>query len=146
LSKYSYLDAEVKPGYVFTYTGEAYECEKCENRSRCHGSLNIGFTYRVVKRTDGVRIYCVLRGSEIAPYEIALEPLVLLAPSGKVKTGAVMELDPDVFCKSGCSRIGDCPVVFNKLVAGRRVRILEKVGGFNCPEKNLVLVKAEISD
>lgn len=146
LGKYSYLDTGMKPGHVFTYTGEAYECENCENRNRCHRSLNIGFTYRVVRRTEGESIYCVLRGSEIAPYEIALEPLILLAPSRSVKTGAVMEFSLDTFCKSGCSRIGECPVLFNKLAAGRRVRILEKLGGFNCPEEKLALVKAEILD
>lgn len=146
MGKYSYLEAEVKPGHVFTYIGEAYECEKCENRNRCHGSLNIGFTYRVVRRTEGVSIYCILRGSEIAPYEIALEPFILLAPSGKVKAGAVMEPNPEAFCKPGCSRIGECPVLFNMLAAGRRVRVLEKIGDFNCPEKNLVLFKAEMLD
>jgi hypothetical protein len=35
-------------------------------------------------------------------------------------------------------------VVFNMLVSNRRVRILEKLGVFNCPEEELVLVKAEI--
>lgn len=146
MSRYSYLDAGVKPGHVFTYTGEAYECEKCENREKCHRSLSIGFTYRVVRRTEGVSIYCLLRGSEIVPYEIALEPLVLLTPSGKAKTGAVIDPNPEAFCKPGCSRIGECPVLFNMLTAGRRIRVLEKIGGFNCPEKNLVLFKAEILD
>jgi uncharacterized protein (UPF0179 family) len=142
VGRYSYLDPTARSGLVFIYMGETRECEECGFREKCHGSLNTGFSYRVVRKTRGEKVYCMLRGCQAVPFEISLEPLTLLAP-GRVKEGAVTRLK-NSFCRAGCARIPDCPVVFNMLVSNRRVRILEKLGVFNCPEEELVLVKAEI--
>ncbi|MBO3799570.1 MAG: UPF0179 family protein [Candidatus Brockarchaeota archaeon] len=147
MTKYVYLSRGIKPGKVFTYMGEAYECMQCSNRRRCHGALSIGFVYRIERTTDGEGVYCILRGDEVVPYEASLEPLILLAPSGKAKEGASMELKlDDAFCKTDCERIGECPILFNILIAGRRVKVLEKLGSFDCPERKLVLIRAEILD
>ncbi|MCX8184104.1 MAG: UPF0179 family protein [Crenarchaeota archaeon] len=142
MGKYSYLDPSAKKGFAFTYMGEAYECEECAARERCHGSLTVGFSYRILRKTGGEKVYCLLRGGEAAPFEIDMEPLILLAP-GRVKEGAVTIIE-NSFCRAGCSRILECPVVFNMLVSNRRLRVLEKLGAFDCPEKRLILVKAEI--
>jgi len=145
MSKYSYLNPRVKPGDVFTYIGEAYECTKCSNRKQCHSALNAGLKYRVVKTTRGERIYCMLRGEEIVPYEVSVEPIVLLAPLGRFKEGVIMKLNlDDAFCKRDCEKIEDCPILFNTLVANRKIRVLEKLKDFDCPERKLVLIKAEI--
>lgn len=145
MNKYSYLSRGIKPGSVFTYVGEAYECTRCEKREFCHGALSIGFTYRIVKTTGGESIYCMLRGDEIVPYEVSPEPLVLLASSGRAKEGAVMEIRlDDALCRMECEKIWDCPILFNMLIANRRVRVLKKLGSFDCPKKKLVLIKAEI--
>lgn len=141
---YSYLDPSARKGMVFTYMGEAYECEECAARERCHGSLATGFSYRVVRKTGGEKVYCRLRGGEAAPFELSMEPLTLLAP-GRVKEGASTTIR-NSFCKAGCSRILECPVVFNTLVSNRRIRVVEKLGAFNCPGEKLVLVKAEIAE
>jgi uncharacterized protein (UPF0179 family) len=142
VGKYSYLDPAARSGLVFTYMGETQECEECRFREKCHGSLGTGFSYRVVGKTGGEKVYCTLRGCEAAPFEISLEPLILLAPS-RVKEGAVTRVK-NSFCRAGCARIPDCPVVFNMLVSNRRVRVLEKLGVFNCPEEELTLIKAEV--
>ncbi len=140
--KYGYLDPRIARGSVFMYMGEAHECEACGNREKCHGSLDIGFSYRIIGKTGGEKIYCALRGSEVVPFEIAPEPLLLLAP-GRVKEGAVMKLK-NSFCKAGCSSILECPVLINTLAANRRIRVLKKLGVFNCPVEKLVLIKAEV--
>lgn len=147
MTRYVYLSRGIRPGSVFTYMGEAYDCMQCSNRKRCHSALSVGFAYRIEKTTGGEGIYCILRGDEVVPYEASLEPMVLLAPSGKVKEGAVMELKlDDAFCKTDCERIGECPILFNVLIANRRVKVLKKLGGFDCPERKLVLIRAEILD
>jgi len=147
MKKYSYLSKGIKPGSTFTYIGEAYECTKCENRKLCHGALSIGLTYRVLEATGGESIYCTLRGGEVIPYEVSLEPLVLLAPLGRVKEGAIMELhSEDIFCGMKCEKIEGCPILFNVLIANRKIRVLEKLGLFDCPEKKLILIRAEILD
>ncbi|MCS7138806.1 MAG: UPF0179 family protein [Crenarchaeota archaeon] len=132
---------------MFTYIGEAYECTKCSNRRLCHSTLITGLSYRVVKMTGGESIYCMIRGEEVFPYEVSLEPLVLLATKGKAKEGAVMELKlDDAFCKMNCERLGECPILFNMLLVNRRARVLERLGDFDCPEKNLSLIRVEILD
>lgn len=142
MGKYSYWDPKMARGSVFTYIGEVYECEGCGSREECHGALNRGFSYRIVRKTGGEKIYCTLRGGEVAPFEITVEPLTLLAP-WRVKEGAVMKLE-NSFCKTGCNRISDCPVLLNALVANRRIRVLEKLGAFDCPFEKLILIKAEV--
>jgi uncharacterized protein (UPF0179 family) len=145
MNKYSYLSRGVKPGSVFTYVGEAQECVQCERKVLCHGTLSSGFSYKVVRMTNGESIYCILRGEEVFPYEIALEPLILLAPKGRVKEGAVMELGDD-FCKTYCGKVWECPVSLNRLVANRRVRVLEKLGAFDCPREELILIRVEVME
>jgi len=142
VGKYSYLDPSARKGFVFTYMGESYECEECYARDKCHGSLTIGFSYRIIGKTGGEKVYCKLRGGDAIPFEISMEPLTLLAP-GRVKEGGVTTLKSD-FCRNGCSRILECPVVFNMLVSNRRIRVLEKLGAYDCPGEKLILVKAEI--
>lgn len=142
VGKYSYLDPRVPSGLVFTYLDETRECESCGAREKCHSSLSIGFSYRVVRKTGGEKIYCVLRGGEAVPFEIIIEPLILLAPS-RVKEGSVTRIK-NSFCRAGCSRITECPVVFNTSVSNRSVRVLEKLEPFDCPKENLILVKAEV--
>ncbi|MEM3712283.1 MAG: UPF0179 family protein [Thermoproteota archaeon] len=147
MSKYSYLSRGIKPGSVFTYLGETYECMQCSNRRLCHNALNIGFSYRVLKMTEGEGVYCMLRGEEVFPYEVSIEPIVLLAPRGRARESAVMELKlDDAFCRMNCERVEECPILFNMLVANRKVRVLEKLGDFNCPEKKLSLIRVEILD
>lgn len=129
-------------GLVFTYLGETRECESCRVREKCHGSLSLGLSYRVVRRTDGEKVYCALRDNEVVPFEIVMEPLTLLAPS-RVKEGSVTRVISS-FCRAGCNRIPECPIVFNMLVSDLRVMVLEKLGKFECPGENLVLIKAEV--
>ncbi|MEM2929944.1 MAG: UPF0179 family protein [Thermoproteota archaeon] len=142
MGKYSYWDPKIGRGSFFTYLGETYECEACVNRAKCHGSLSMGFSYRIVRETGGEKIHCTLRGGEVAPFEITVEPLTLLAP-WRVKEGAVTRLE-NSFCKTGCSRISDCPILLNMLVANRRVRVVKKLGAFDCPVEKLILVEAEV--
>lgn len=135
----------MKTGSLFTYTGEAYECTRCSSRKLCHSALSIGLTYKIVKMTGGEGIYCMLRGDEAVPYEVSLEPIVLVASSGRIREGAVTELNlDDSLCKTDCGMVEECPILFNALIANRRVRVIEVIGTFNCPERKLVLIKAEI--
>lgn len=147
MGKYSYLSAGLGSGDVFTYLGETYECEKCESRKRCHGDLIKDLVYRIIAKTGGDSLYRVLRDSEIVPYEIAIEPVILLVPPGRMKEGAVMELSvKESLCKAECSKIIECPILYNMLVANRKIRVLEKLGSFECPNKNLILIRAEVLD
>ncbi|MEM1554384.1 MAG: UPF0179 family protein [Thermoproteota archaeon] len=147
MNKYSYLSRGIKPGSVFTYLGETFECTQCSNRKVCHNTLNIGFSYRILKMTEGESVYCMLRGEKVFLYEVSPEPIVLLAPRGRVKEGAIMEIKlDDAFCKTDCERLGECPVLFNVLIADRKVRVLERLEDFNCSEKKLSLVRVEILD
>ncbi|MGQ9478470.1 MAG: UPF0179 family protein [Thermoproteota archaeon] len=145
MGKYSYWVAEAESGDLFTYVGEADECRACGNRERCHGSLKVGLTYRIIMRTGGEKVYCGLRNCMLVPYEITPEPLTLLIPSSGAKEGAIIEVKTS-FCKKGCQRIEECPVFLNMLLTGTKVRVLKKIGSFDCPRSKLVLVSAELLD
>ncbi len=137
--KYALLEKRFSsPGFQFYFLGLVEDCKRCSYKGVC-GKLKPGALYEVV-RVKEREVKCLLVDEEMKVVEVIEVPIEVAVEEEK-SLGTVFTYVPPEECEEECENYILCNLP--KILRGRKLKIVEKVGETVCKKngKKLVILK-----